>query len=279
MHSFNSKRTVNGFTLIELVVVIGVLSILSVIGLPAFTCLIKKARATTAINQLTNISRECIIKEAFLEEEKFNDVSIQGYVIKSDELNNCGNDNDQLLVSAIPNDISVLPSFYYSHKDKQFFYAFKNKTGPNLNECISWICNENNSTNHKDSQENSSQENSSQENSSQENLSEEEKAAQCIDIDENGYFKFTNDSGVNSAPGHCGFAGLPGRIGGGGLFGVMAHRFCSAKWPCDQYGQVNLPLDKVSDFLKETDFNNLKKYSAMERKYHPDPEKRLDDGY
>ena len=280
MRSFNPKRTVNGFTLVELVVVIAVLSILSAIGLPTFTCLIKKAKASTAVTQIINISKECITKEAFAEEERFNIATIQGYQIKSDELNNCGDGTGTFFVSAVPDDSINLPTFHYSHESRLIFYAFKNKSGTNLNECLKWICNSNSSSDDLENNFSSSSEannnSGSGSNNSQDNLSEEEKAAQCTDIDDNGYYNFSNDSGLNTAPSHCGFTTLPGRNGG---TAIMVHRFCSAKWPCDQYGQVVIPIDKVSEFLKETDFNNTKKYSAMERKDHPDPEKRLKQGW
>ena len=276
MHLRYTKITVNGFSLVELVVVIAVLTILSGIGLPVFTCLIKKAKASTALNQITNISKECITKEAFSEKERFQITTIQGYEIQSDELNNCGDGTDSFLVSAVPDDSINFPTFHYSHVTKQIFYAFKNKSGTNLRECLQWICNSSsddlNNSFSSSSQGNNGSGSGDNINSSQENLSEEEKAAQCTDVDDNGYYNFSNESGLNTAPSHCGFTTLPGRSNG---TAIMVHRFCSAKYPCDQYGQVVIPIDKVSEFLEETDFNNIEKYSAMERQYHPDPEKRL----
>ena len=61
-----------GFSLIELVVVIGVLAILSAVSLPAFTCIIRKAKATAALNALASVRKECIAKELNDENPLFN---------------------------------------------------------------------------------------------------------------------------------------------------------------------------------------------------------------
>ena len=58
------KKKDRGFSLIELVVVVGVLAVLSAIAIPSFICFPKRARATAALTALRQIKTECTLKEA-----------------------------------------------------------------------------------------------------------------------------------------------------------------------------------------------------------------------
>ena len=57
----NTKPGEEGFSLIELVVVIAVLAILSAVAIPAFNGVQANARASAAKNGLVNIVKECIV--------------------------------------------------------------------------------------------------------------------------------------------------------------------------------------------------------------------------
>ena len=56
----NSKKAVkNGFTLIELMVVVAIVGVLSAVGLPELTKAQDRAKNATAVATLTNAAKEC----------------------------------------------------------------------------------------------------------------------------------------------------------------------------------------------------------------------------
>ena len=55
----NKKRKQNGFTLIELMVVVAIVSILTAVGLPELTKAQDKAKEATAQATLTNAAKQC----------------------------------------------------------------------------------------------------------------------------------------------------------------------------------------------------------------------------
>ena len=66
----------NGFSLVELVVVIAVLAILSAVAIPAFIGVRNNAKVSAAKNSLINVLKECITAEAtLLRSPTFNDIA------------------------------------------------------------------------------------------------------------------------------------------------------------------------------------------------------------
>ena len=84
----NTKPGEEGFSLVELVVVIAVLAILSAVAIPAFVGVTANARASAVKNALVNGVKECVVRSAdnrttlFAEAQSFaNADAYQGYTI------------------------------------------------------------------------------------------------------------------------------------------------------------------------------------------------------
>ena len=128
-----------GFSLLELVVVISVLAILSAISIPVFSCFINKAKATAALTALRQINTECKISE--LDNKNIFKVNnLNGYEIRGD---NCDGSSSTGIISAVPSEIDLLPTFNLWTGSSQITYNFKGKTGSNISDCLSEVCNPN----------------------------------------------------------------------------------------------------------------------------------------
>ncbi len=137
MKNFEEKYN-EGFSLIELVVVVGVLAVLSAIAIPSFICFPKKARATAALAALRQIKTECITKEAESKPEIFTSTALDGYTIQTSGSNNCAGSNG--VISALPDNTNELPTFNLAAATGLLTYKFKGKTGTNFTECLGMIC-------------------------------------------------------------------------------------------------------------------------------------------
>ena len=128
-----------GFSLIELVIVISVLAILSAISIPAFSCFINKAKATAALTALRQINTECKISE--LDNKNIFTVNnLNGYEIRGD---NCDGSSSTGIISAVPGESDLLPTFNLWTGSSQITYNYKGKTGSNISDCLSEVCNPN----------------------------------------------------------------------------------------------------------------------------------------
>ena len=90
----NTKPWEEGFSLVELVVVIAVLAILSAVAIPAFVGVAANARASAVKNGLVNGVKECVVRNADNLSTKFGDVqSFSGkyskFKIESLDPNSC----------------------------------------------------------------------------------------------------------------------------------------------------------------------------------------------
>ena len=103
------KEKERGFSLIELIVVISILSILGAIVTSYFNCFLKRSKATAALTIMRQIENDCAIKKATdnINQDYLNFGNINGYDFEGYVDNNCKSDTT---IKAIPvkND---LPSF------------------------------------------------------------------------------------------------------------------------------------------------------------------------
>jgi type IV pilus assembly protein PilA len=102
-----------GFSLIELVVVVAVLAILSAIAIPSFTSINDKARASAATNTIATIAKECAVKYAGGEANPvFTAATIDGYtsVLFGDSATAC---SKTLTITATSSDQTSRPTFSY----------------------------------------------------------------------------------------------------------------------------------------------------------------------
>ncbi len=130
-----------GFSLIELVVVVSVLAVLAAIALPTFSCITRKAKATSALAAMKQIQTECAVKEE--EEESaatFVSSNLQGYEIESDGSNSCNGASGTGLIRAIPNDSVQLPTFILATNSNELTYSFRGQTGTNFTDCLDLVC-------------------------------------------------------------------------------------------------------------------------------------------
>ncbi len=140
MH-FKSREREEGFSLIELVVVVSVLSVLSAIAIPTFNCFQRKAQATAALAAIKQVQSECAVKKVETGAiGNFTQNNLNSYQIQSDGSNGCGGASGTGLISAIPSDTNVLPTFILATNSSELTYEFKGQAGSNLSDCFSLLC-------------------------------------------------------------------------------------------------------------------------------------------
>ena len=126
-----------GFSLIELVVVVGVLSILGAIAIPSFACFSKKSRAVAALSTMKQIIKECEIS-IDNQDNVFQASNPNGYQINAENGNSCLGQNG--FISITPLEEGSLPTFLYDPRIKEISYEFKGKSGTQLSNCLNNIC-------------------------------------------------------------------------------------------------------------------------------------------
>ena len=128
----------NGFSLIELVVVVSVLAVLSAIAIPSFLCFPKRARASAALTNLRQIKTECALKEAEAKPEIFTLSALDGYTIQTNGSNSCSGYNG--LIKVVPQDLETYPVFNLSTSKGEISYTYRGVSSSNLKECLDLIC-------------------------------------------------------------------------------------------------------------------------------------------
>ena len=128
------KNNTPGLTLVELVIVISVLGILTTVAIPRFTCFTKKAKAKAALSAIKQIQKGCMYSE---DGEVFTESNLPAYKIKSGKSNSCTGPE---LVSAIPDDKTIYPTFHLNKKSNKLSYAFNGKNGANPKDSLKLMC-------------------------------------------------------------------------------------------------------------------------------------------
>ena len=133
----------DGFTLIELVIVIAVLSILSAVAIPNFICFQRKAKATAALTSAINIQKECEISGSLDGEDisSFQPVNLSGYKALNSSSGKkvpCG--NSSITLEPDINNANLLPTFIYSLTNKELTFSFRGITGKNFKTCLGLVC-------------------------------------------------------------------------------------------------------------------------------------------
>ena len=137
--NISQKINNEGFSLIELVIVISVLSILSAVAIPNFLCITRKSKANAALTAIINVRKECIVKKLNINNPSFSDSNLNGYSISDYDVGNeCNSSNQE--ITARPDNNEDLPSFFYSTDTDSIKYTFKGITGTDFAKCVSFIC-------------------------------------------------------------------------------------------------------------------------------------------
>ena len=132
------KKKDRGFSLIELVVIVGVLAVLSAITIPSLICYPKKARATAALTALRQIKTECALNKVDGNPEIFTPTTLDGYTIQTSSSNNCAGSNG--LITVLPENTNELPTFNLTLATGSLTYRYKGMEGTNLLGCLGLIC-------------------------------------------------------------------------------------------------------------------------------------------
>ncbi len=136
-----AKESEEGFSLIELVVVVSVLGVLSAIAIPSFNCFQRKAQATAALAAIKQIQTECAINKSETGNAgTFISSNLNSYQIQSDGSNGCGGASETGFISAIPSDENVLPTFILASNSNELTYSFKGQEGNNLSNGLQLVC-------------------------------------------------------------------------------------------------------------------------------------------
>ena len=107
-------RKEEGFTLVELIVVVVIMGILAQIGLVSFNRYTRKTRAFAARTALRNIQSECEMNRDLGMDPIFTLLTPRGYSLQSRSPNSCLGLLGSGLVSAISNSSNDYPSYFYN---------------------------------------------------------------------------------------------------------------------------------------------------------------------
>ena len=125
----------NGFSGIELAIVIAVLSIFSAVAIPAFNCVRRRAISTAAQETIRQIKEECETNYIY-GIDKFTSSNPNKYQISASGSNSCSGGT----VTLTPEDTNLYPTYLYKFSESELSYNFKGQTGTSFVACNKLIC-------------------------------------------------------------------------------------------------------------------------------------------
>ena len=128
-------KSKNGFSLIELITVIGVFSILGIFALPRFLEVIQKAEKVSAGTTISSIKIECERNNSLGLNLLFTPVNLLGYEFDNEGSNKCTGNENFSLVSIIPKDLKTQPSFFYNFTTGEIFCNYEGSEATEFPEC------------------------------------------------------------------------------------------------------------------------------------------------
>ena len=136
MYSFKKLIKSNeGFSLIELITVIGVFSILGIVALPRFLGVIQKAEKVIASNSILSIKIECESYDFLGRELIFTPSNLIGYEFDNEGSNKCTGNENFSLVSLVPEDLKTQPSFFYDFNSGEISCIYQGFEATEFPEC------------------------------------------------------------------------------------------------------------------------------------------------
>ena len=136
MYSFKKVIKSNeGFSLIELITVIGVFSILGIIALPRFLEVVQRAEKVIAANSISSIKIECESNRSLGRNLIFTPSNLIGYEFDNEGSNKCAGNENFSLVSIIPKDLKTQPSFFYNFISGEISCSYEGSEATKFPEC------------------------------------------------------------------------------------------------------------------------------------------------
>ena len=128
-----------GFSLVEAVIVISVISIFSAVAITSFNCVKRRAISIAAQETIRQIKKECEINYLLNGKDQFTSSNPYNYQIFANGSNSCSGGT----VTLTPEDINLYPTYLYNFAERELSYNFKGQTGKSFIECNKLICEDN----------------------------------------------------------------------------------------------------------------------------------------
>ena len=129
----------NGFSLVEAVIVISVISIFSAVAITSFNCVKRRAISIAAQETIRQIKKECEINYLLNGKDQFTSSNPYKYQIFASGSNSCSGGT----IILTPEDINLYPTYLYNFAERELSYNFKGQTGKSFIECNKLICEDN----------------------------------------------------------------------------------------------------------------------------------------